>query len=61
MYLCYLLYQAETFGALPDGKNIPCVFGISVDSVVLVDDSTKETVFSIPSKTVIGWTSKDDK
>ncbi|XP_062523523.1 signal-induced proliferation-associated 1-like protein 1 [Corticium candelabrum] len=52
--------EADDFGTCPEERNISCVFGVSVDNVVLVDESTKETVFSIPSKTIIGWTSKDD-
>eukprot|EP00118_Oscarella_pearsei_P028342 m.1921 g.1921 ORF g.1921 m.1921 type:complete len:1288 (+) comp8060_c0_seq1:132-3995(+) len=51
--------QVEGFVFRMNQQNISCVLGISVDSIVLVDESTKQTIFSIPSKTVIGWTPKE--
>ncbi|EDO42942.1 predicted protein, partial [Nematostella vectensis] len=35
---------------------IECVMAISADTLVLVDSSTKETLFSVPCKAIIGWT-----
>lgn len=40
-----------------NASMIECKMGISADTLVLVHSSSKEVIFSIPAKSVIGWTS----
>ena len=50
--------QAEDFGQ-SDVAN--CLLGIAADNVVLVDEITKEVIFTMPSRAVIGWTSQNNR
>nr|XP_053630387.1 signal-induced proliferation-associated 1-like protein 1 [Cherax quadricarinatus] len=38
--------------------NVECVLGISVDSLVVVEESSAAVIFAAPCKSVIGWTIK---
>ncbi|KAJ7389259.1 Signal-induced proliferation-associated 1-like protein 2 [Desmophyllum pertusum] len=40
-----------------NSSMIECKMGISADTLVLVHSSSQEVLFSIPAKSVIGWTS----
>ncbi|XP_015753678.1 PREDICTED: signal-induced proliferation-associated 1-like protein 1 isoform X3 [Acropora digitifera] len=40
-----------------NSSMIDCKMGVSADTLVLVHSSSKEVIFSIPAKSVIGWTS----
>ncbi|XP_037803749.1 signal-induced proliferation-associated 1-like protein 2 isoform X6 [Penaeus monodon] len=39
-------------------QNVDCVLGISVDSLVVLEESSASVIFAAPCKTVIGWTIK---
>ncbi|KAK7086178.1 Signal-induced proliferation-associated 1-like protein 2 [Halocaridina rubra] len=39
-------------------QNIDCVIGVSVDSVVVLEESSSSVIFAAPCKSVIGWTNK---
>lgn len=47
------IVQVEDY-SLSDPVN--CYLGISPDMIILLKTSTKETLFSIPCKAIIGWT-----
>lgn len=37
------------------GKLVDCLLGVSVDSIVLVEEASREIVFVSPTKSVLGW------
>ena len=38
------------------GLQVDCVVGVSVDSVVVVEEATAAVIFATSCKSVIGWT-----
>lgn len=36
--------------------QVDCVLGISVDSLVVVEEASAAVIFAAPCKSVIGWT-----
>ncbi|XP_013415008.1 signal-induced proliferation-associated 1-like protein 2 isoform X2 [Lingula anatina] len=49
--------QVEDFS---QNSNINCFLAIAPDSVVVIEEESKDVVFTIPSKSVIGWTTGTD-
>ena len=52
-----LSLQVEDFG---QSTTIYCYFAIAPDAVILVEEGTNEVVFTVPCRSVIGWTSTPD-
>lgn len=38
-------------------RQTECLFGMSADSLVLVEESTKECIWAVSCKAILGWTS----
>ncbi|XP_041352798.1 signal-induced proliferation-associated 1-like protein 2 isoform X2 [Gigantopelta aegis] len=45
--------QIEDFGS---ASQVDCLLGIGADTLVIIDDVSKDVIFMIPSGLVIGWT-----
>ena len=50
--------QVEDFG---QSEVANCLLGIAAETVVLVDEITKEVIFTMPCRAVIGWTSQNNR
>ncbi len=50
--------QAEDFG---QSNVVNGLLGVAAESVVLVDEMTKEVIFTVPCRAVIGWTSQSNR
>ncbi|XP_029648674.1 signal-induced proliferation-associated 1-like protein 2 isoform X2 [Octopus sinensis] len=45
--------KVEDFGL---ANRIDCIFGIAAENIVLIEESTKDVIFSVPCTKVLGWT-----
>ncbi|XP_078000700.1 signal-induced proliferation-associated 1-like protein 2 isoform X1 [Glandiceps talaboti] len=45
--------QVEDYG---QSGRLDCILGISAESLVLIDEEEHEPIFSVPCKSIIGWT-----
>ena len=60
LFRLYLLLfaQIEDFG---QSKQVDCFLGVSMETLVVMEEDTKEVVFYCPTKAIIGWTSQNNR
>ena len=52
------LFQVEDFG---QSDAVSCLLGIASESIVLLDEITRDVIFTMPCRAVIGWTSQQNR
>ncbi len=55
--MCWQVLVDDFSGGGGTVRQTECLLGMSADSLVLVEESTKECIWAVSCKAILGWTS----